>query len=130
MSGLTFSMIHIQAMAGLLIRLPAEYGNLPCISLSKVRAHIWRCKARLVHWLRKGCYAGGIIGGWKPDQADQAVKVYFSNPDLLFAGEHPAPRLGQGAFAAALKTLVREVCTLPSSLRSLPPILHHSGACC
>ena len=44
--------------------------------------------------------------------ADQAVKVYFSNPDLLFAGEHPAPRLGQGGFAAALKTLVTEVSTL------------------
>ncbi len=56
-----------------------------------------------------------MIGKWKPEaDADQAVKVYFSNPDLLFAGEYPAPRLGQGAFAAALKTLVREVRPVPS----------------
>ena len=44
------------------------------------------------------------------------MKVYFSNPDLLFAGEYPVPRLGQGAFAAALKALVREVCALLMSL--------------
>ena len=58
-----------------------------------------------------------MIGKWKPEAvADEAVKVYFSNPDLLFAGEYPAPRLGQGAFAAALKTLVKEVCAVPSNL--------------
>ncbi|EIE22207.1 HAD-superfamily hydrolase [Coccomyxa subellipsoidea C-169] len=39
---------------------------------------------------------------WK---GSPAVPVYFSNPDLLWAADFPAPRFGQGAFAAALRTL-------------------------
>ena len=81
--------------------------------------------------LRHKWYAGGVLGRWEPEKsADEAVKVYFSNPDLLFAGEHPAPRLGQGAFAAALKTLVREVGThsdLPGMF--LPPVRLVASCC-
>jgi hypothetical protein len=36
------------------------------------------------------------------------VEVFFSNPDLLWANEHPRPRFGQGAFAAALEALHRQ----------------------
>lgn len=61
-------------------------------------------------------FAGGVIGKWDPDsKSDQDVKVYFSNPDLLFAGEHSTPRLGQGGFAVALKSLFKEVCALLSA---------------
>ncbi|RPB19452.1 HAD-superfamily hydrolase [Terfezia boudieri ATCC MYA-4762] len=35
--------------------------------------------------------------------------LIFSNPDLLYATSHPAPRLGQGAFRAALEGTYRRV---------------------
>ncbi|KAF8416056.1 HAD-superfamily subfamily IIA hydrolase [Tirmania nivea] len=35
--------------------------------------------------------------------------LIFSNPDLLFATAHPTPRLGQGAFRAALEGTYRQV---------------------
>ena len=35
--------------------------------------------------------------------------MYFSNPDLLWAADHPAPRYGQGGFATALQALHKEV---------------------
>lgn len=41
------------------------------------------------------------------------IPVYFSNPDLLWANEHPRPRFGQGAFAAALDALHRQVTGSP-----------------
>lgn len=44
-----------------------------------------------------------------PPHAAPVVPLYFSNPDLLWANEHPAPRFGQGAFAAALGTLYQQV---------------------
>lgn len=37
------------------------------------------------------------------------VAVYFSNPDLLWANEHPSPRFGQGAFAACVEALYERV---------------------
>ena len=81
--------------------------------------------------LKSAWHAGGVIGKWRPEAvADEAVKVHFSNPDLLFAGEHPAPRLGQGAFAAALKTLVREVCALALSLHSIAHLPLRADAFC
>lgn len=40
-------------------------------------------------------------------------EIYFSNPDLLWANEFPAPRLGQGAFSACLETLYKEVTGRP-----------------
>ena len=50
------------------------------------------------------------MGKWRLKESDRrAVKVYFSNPDLLWANEYPAPRFGQGAFATALRTLHKEV---------------------
>ena len=41
------------------------------------------------------------------------MEVYFSNPDLLWANEHPVPRFGQGAFAAALDALHRHATGAP-----------------
>jgi len=43
-----------------------------------------------------------------PVPGSSPVEVYFSNPDLLWANEHPRPRFGQGAFAAALDALHRQ----------------------
>lgn len=37
--------------------------------------------------------------GW---QNDGQPPIFFSNPDMLWAAEYSLPRLGQGAFAAAL----------------------------
>ena len=60
--------------------------------------------------IRHAFWAGGVPGRWKPSEADRAaVPVYFSNPDLLWAADFPAPRFGQGAFAAALRTLYHQV---------------------
>ncbi len=36
---------------------------------------------------------------------DAPVKLFFSNPDLLWANEFPRPRYGQGAFSTALNAL-------------------------
>ena len=59
------------------------------------------------------------MGKWTQHRtADaQTVKVFFSNPDLLWATDYPAPRFGQGAFAAALQTLHLQVgsCSLPAA---------------
>ncbi|KAI0020686.1 HAD-like domain-containing protein [Xylariomycetidae sp. FL0641] len=45
-------------------------------------------------------------GGW---QNDGQPALYFSNPDLLWAAHYPLPRLGQGAFQAALAGVWREI---------------------
>jgi len=37
------------------------------------------------------------------------VELYISNPDMLWTNEYPTPRLGQGAFAACIRTLYKEV---------------------
>jgi HAD superfamily hydrolase (TIGR01456 family) len=37
------------------------------------------------------------------------VEIFFSNPDLLWANQHPAPRFGQGAFKACVETLYEKV---------------------
>ena len=39
----------------------------------------------------------------------QNIPFFASNPDLLFAGSYPVPRLAAGAYLAALSTLWREV---------------------
>ena len=39
----------------------------------------------------------------------QAVPLFVSNPDLLFAGIHPVPRLAAGAFLVALSAVWRDV---------------------
>ncbi len=48
-----------------------------------------------------------------PTPGSSPVEVYFSNPDLLWANEHPRPRFGQGAFAAALDALHRQTSGSP-----------------
>jgi hypothetical protein len=45
-----------------------------------------------------------------PPRADAPpVDLYFSNPDMLWKNEWPAPRFGQGAFAACLQALYEQV---------------------
>ncbi|KAI0850738.1 HAD-superfamily hydrolase [Daldinia vernicosa] len=44
--------------------------------------------------------------GW---QRDGQPALFFSNPDLFWAAAHPHPRLGQGAFQAAIAGIWREV---------------------
>jgi len=52
----------------------------------------------------------GVAGGWRPGTTPPSSRprptVHFSNGDVLWANDHPAPRLGQGAFAAALRAVV------------------------
>ena len=46
--------------------------------------------------------AGGVPGRVQPAADAPPLPVFFSNPDVVFSNEFPAPRFGQGAFAAAL----------------------------
>jgi hypothetical protein len=52
--------------------------------------------------------AGGVVGRRPTDHAPRPP-VYFSNPDLVFANDFPTPRLGQGAFAAAVQAVYAQV---------------------
>ena len=53
----------------------------------------------------------GVMGRRHEDVPSDAppVDVYFSNPDLLWANEHPSPRFGQGAFATCVEALYEKV---------------------
>lgn len=63
------------------------------------------------------------MGRWHQHQRappnSRAVQVYFSNPDLLWAAKYPAPRYGQGAFAAALRALLLQVAVVAFTWRWL-----------
>ncbi len=50
-----------------------------------------------------------MIGRAEVPQGCKGIEVYFSNPDFVFANELETSRLGQGAFAIALKALLDEV---------------------
>ena len=53
--------------------------------------------------------SGGLLGA-RPDPSRLgAVEAHFSCGDLVWANDWPAPRLGQGAFGAALRAVYREV---------------------
>jgi HAD superfamily hydrolase (TIGR01450 family) len=57
------------------------------------------------------------------NDADSAFEgVFFSNPDMEFAGAHPRPRFGQGSFACAFAALHR---ALVEGERRLPPVRAH-----
>ena len=55
------------------------------------------------------CMAGGVIGRRRKDDTPH-VPVYFSNPDMVYANDFPTPRLGQGAFAAAVQAVCEKAC--------------------
>lgn len=55
---------------------------------------------------------GGVIGR-AAQPPHTSIPIYFSNPDLLWANEHPTPRFGQGAFKAALEGLYLQLTGLP-----------------
>ncbi|KAI0476243.1 putative HAD superfamily hydrolase [Xylariaceae sp. FL0804] len=66
----------------------------------------------------------GVLGTRQtPLQLKQQPGLYFSNPDVIWSAAYPFPRLGQGAFKAAVKGVWR------SLLRPTPsdsdPDLHH-----
>lgn len=53
--------------------------------------------------------SGGVPGRERPLEGAPPVQLFISNPDMLWANEFPTSRFGQGAFAAILQTLHREV---------------------
>ncbi len=52
---------------------------------------------------------GGVMGRSEPPAGEQPVPLYYSNPDIIYANEFPAPRFGQGCFAAALDAVYAAV---------------------
>ncbi len=52
---------------------------------------------------------GGVMGRSEPPAGGQPVPLYYSNPDIIYANEFPAPRFGQGCFAAALDAVYAAV---------------------
>ncbi|ORZ22133.1 putative mitochondrion protein [Absidia repens] len=60
----------------------------------------------------------GIIGTLKPDFTTQTMPVYFSNNDLIWSTDFPAPRLGQGAFKEALEGLYKALTNGKATLAS------------
>ncbi|KAL3150736.1 hypothetical protein ABBQ32_000518 [Trebouxia sp. C0010 RCD-2024] len=53
--------------------------------------------------------SGGVMGRRDPPPGAQPTPLYFSNPDVIYANEFPAPRFGQGCFAAALSAVYAAV---------------------
>lgn len=50
------------------------------------------------------------MGRSEPPEGAKPVPLYYSNPDIIYANEFPAPRFGQGCFAAALDAVYAAVC--------------------
>lgn len=67
---------------------------------------------------------GGVLGRRMEDVPDEApqVDLFFSNPDLLWANEHSAPRFGQGAFMTCLEALYTKA-SGPSPVENGIPLL-------
>ncbi|RCH85863.1 hypothetical protein CU098_003770, partial [Rhizopus stolonifer] len=55
------------------------------------------------------CSKDGILGTRKEDYTTQDVPLYWSNNDLIWSTDFPAPRLGQGAFKTALDSLYKQL---------------------
>ncbi|KAK9831392.1 hypothetical protein WJX81_000238 [Elliptochloris bilobata] len=55
--------------------------------------------------------SGGVIGSRRSDMPH--VPIFFSNPDMVYADDFPTPRLGQGAFAAAVQAVYEKVAGRP-----------------
>ncbi|KAI9031695.1 HAD-like domain-containing protein [Phycomyces nitens] len=51
------------------------------------------------------CAQNGVIGTQKADFTSQQIPLYFSNNDIIWSTDFPAPRLGQGSFKVALEQL-------------------------
>ena len=69
------------------------------------------------------------MGRTEPPKGSQTVPLYYSNPDIVYANEFPAPRFGQGCFAAALDALYASVWlhyTLTNIYYSKLSSLHHA----
>ena len=76
-----------------------QVGNLPFFVLLALPRHVCTRNKQ-----NKDCVpaAGGVPGRLQAPPDAPAVQLFFSNPDVVFSNEFPAPRFGQGAFAAAL----------------------------
>ncbi|KAI8985856.1 HAD hydrolase [Pilobolus umbonatus] len=59
------------------------------------------------------CSQDGIIGTRKDDYTVQDVPIYWSNNDLIWSTDFPAPRLGQGAIKVALDALYERLTGQP-----------------
>ena len=71
--------------------------------------------------LRSASYlhaAGGVIGRRRRADAPE-TPIFFSNPDMVYQNEFPAPRLGQGAFAAAVQAVYEKARLPPSCVTRL-----------
>ncbi|KAI9474286.1 MAG: HAD hydrolase [Benjaminiella poitrasii] len=55
------------------------------------------------------CSKDGILGTRKDDYSVQDVPLYWSNNDLIWSTDFPAPRLGQGAFKVTLEALYKKL---------------------
>ncbi|KAI7906483.1 HAD-like domain-containing protein [Cokeromyces recurvatus] len=55
------------------------------------------------------CSKDGILGTRKEDYSVQDVPLYWSNNDLIWSTDFPAPRLGQGASKVALEALYKKL---------------------
>ena len=69
-----------------------------------------------------------------PPEGRREVPLYYSNPDIIYANEFPAPRFGQGCFAAALNAVYTAVCHLLACLTffmhaAALNVLRNSKAC-
>ena len=64
-----------------------------------------------VHWAPDLQLALDVLRGGDPLGSGnrQAVPLYASNPDFVFAGRHPVPRFAQGAFTQTLSFLFKQL---------------------
>lgn len=77
--------------------------HLLCISFYFKQRSLLICHDRQI------AFAGGVMGLRHPPQGGKEVPLYYSNPDIIYANEFPAPRFGQGCFAAALNAVYAAV---------------------
>ncbi|KAF7723018.1 hypothetical protein EC973_002434 [Apophysomyces ossiformis] len=51
------------------------------------------------------CSENGIVGSLRKDYSLQNIPIYFSNNDIIWSTDFPAPRMGQGSFKVAVERL-------------------------
>ncbi|KAL1920027.1 uncharacterized protein VTP21DRAFT_1173 [Calcarisporiella thermophila] len=52
---------------------------------------------------------GGVVGTRREDLSKQEIPLFFSNPDIIWSNNFPLPRLAQGSFRLALKTIYKDL---------------------
>ncbi|KAG0171046.1 hypothetical protein DFQ30_001602 [Apophysomyces sp. BC1015] len=51
------------------------------------------------------CSERGFVGTLRDDYSVQNIPIYFSNNDIIWSTDFPAPRMGQGSFKVAVERL-------------------------